>query len=61
MIDYSLKHEADAVYMPTPEQIAADCAEIRKTWSEAETDRRFLAVKADGDSWNLPVFEEEPE
>jgi hypothetical protein len=41
MIDYSEKHERDAKWMPTPEQIAAECKAIR-----AENDAKQRQGKA---------------
>lgn len=58
MIDYSEKHERDATFLPTPEQIAAGCREIQLEWSESEKRRRCLASNGAGDSWNLPVCRE---
>lgn len=41
-------------YEPTPEEIAAACAEIRSGWTPAETDRR--RVDWDGDAWTVPEY-----
>lgn len=44
-------HEAPSkngpAYLPTPEEIAAECWLIRKTWSEAEMIRRRVAMPHD--------------
>ncbi len=44
-MDVSERHEAKAKYMPTPEQIKADCLEIQKTWSEGERMRRSAPAR----------------
>jgi hypothetical protein len=35
--------EDDADYLPTPEQIRAECAEIRRGWDDAEREARLVA------------------
>lgn len=52
------RHEANAKFMPTPEQIAAGCKEINEQWDEAEKARRRGARKSDGDRWNVPTVRE---
>jgi hypothetical protein len=59
MVDFSEKHERDAKYMPTPEQIAAMCAEIRAGWSDIEWHRRQgLKVHPDVEITETPVYRE---
>lgn len=55
------RHEAAAKYMPTQEQIAAECELIRATWSDCERLRRSGIRKSDGDEWCMPAVRCDPE
>ncbi|MEQ8211671.1 MAG: hypothetical protein RH917_17850 [Lacipirellulaceae bacterium] len=43
-------------YLPTPANIATECARIRATWSDAERNRRLVGVSQDQVStrWQPP-------
>ena len=43
-------------YLPTPEQIAAECKAIRATWSE-HTERTRLGIEHEP-TWEVPVVGE---
>lgn len=58
MIDYSIRHERMAKYMPTPKQIAAECAEIQSGWSEDEKRKRHIAARREELEWSIPVCKE---
>jgi hypothetical protein len=51
-------HETGEIYDPSPREIAAATALIRKRWSEAEARRRvFGADKDQQDPWAVPVID----
>lgn len=54
-LDVSERHELAAKYMPTPEEISAECELIQKTWTKAERRRRSTRREY---NWQVPAVRE---
>jgi hypothetical protein len=57
---YDIGMLEEPLYLPTPDEIAARCDEIRATWSPLEREKRTLATKGqrgrvDPPHWLPPV------